>query len=363
MKIIVDKAEMLKALDACRGATEKRTTIPILANYKLEASGNNLYVTATDLDKAMRVFVSADVVEAGAVTVPAVKLHGYLKLLPDGDVTLKVGEDAWLTVSQEKRKSRIAGMGADSFPEIPKANEPVFQFTAKLGEILSAANAARTSISTEETRFTLNGGLLEYTGAEIKMVATDGHRMMISKMMDFASDQNKCKVIIPVKCIALLSSLGANSTEVTITVTSEHIFFDTADRSLMSRRLTGNFPDYDRVVTKEPPRGVVKINSKSLADTLRRAMLTADERSHSVDIELAGSSITVRSALSDTGEFEESMDIESTGESTLTLKLNAAYVLDFLNLHEEVEILLYGADRAVGFRAGNDFYIVMPMRG
>lgn len=360
MNITIGKAELLSALDACRGAVERRTTLPILANYKLEATKHGLTVTATDLEIGMTAFVAASVDEEGAITVPAEKLRGYLKLLAEDDVTLKATPNQWLTVSQAKSKSRIAGMRADSFPVIPAApaDGDSWRFKAKTGELIASADAAMTSTSRQETRFTLNGGLLECDGSSIMLAATDGHRLIVSKVMD--SDSGAAKCIVPNRALRMLRSLG-DAVETEVIVGTDHIFFYTAERTLFSRRMTGNFPDYRRVLPSGESTKCI-VQSRELADMLRRAMLQADDRSHAVELKFQENALTASSSLADSGDFEETIEIDGAVPE-MTIKINASYVLDFLSLHTgDIEVRLFSNQTPMLMLAGNDQYVVMPMR-
>ena len=175
MEFTVSKADLVRELSLSQGVVEKKTTIPILSNVLLEASGDRVTLTATDLELGVRCSCAARVKKEGAGTVPARKLLDYVRLLPEGDVQMKFLENHWVNITCGRSKTRIAGMSRDSFPELPKMPDPIAEIPVKA----LASLIARTSfaISMEESRFTLSGALLLLRPDSMTMVATDGHRL------------------------------------------------------------------------------------------------------------------------------------------------------------------------------------------
>ena len=175
MEFTVSKADLVRELSLSQGVVEKKTTIPILSNVLLEASGDRVTLTATDLELGVRCSCAARVKKEGAGTVPARKLLDYVRLLPEGDVQMKFLENHWVNITCGRSKTRIAGMSRDSFPELPKMPDPIAEIPVKS----LASLIARTSfaISMEESRFTLSGALLLLRPDSMTMVATDGHRL------------------------------------------------------------------------------------------------------------------------------------------------------------------------------------------
>src|SRR5271155_1944613 len=176
MEITVSKFELLRELTATQGVVERKTTIPILSNYLFEAAGDRLSLTATDLDLSLRTSCAAKVKKEGSCTIPARKLHDYVKLLPDADITIKLLENHWVSIRCGRSNTKMVGMAKSNFPSLP-----VFP-TAGVGEIpgqVLRGLIARTgfAISSEESRYTLNGALMLLKPESITMVATDGHRL------------------------------------------------------------------------------------------------------------------------------------------------------------------------------------------
>src|SRR6476659_6989213 len=158
MEFTVNKSELVRELRLSQGVVEKKTTIPILSNVLLEASGDRLTLTATDLELGIRCSCPARVKKEGAGTVPAKKLLDYVRLLPEGDVNMKFLENHWASITCGRSRTRIAGMSRESFPELPQMPEAISEIPVKL--LASMISRTAFAISMEESRFTLNGALL-----------------------------------------------------------------------------------------------------------------------------------------------------------------------------------------------------------
>ena len=176
MEITVSKFELLRELTATQGVVERKTTIPILSNYLFEAAEGKLLLTATDLDLSLRTSCNAKVKKEGSCTIPARKLHDYVKLLPDADITIKLLENHWVSIRCGRSNTKMVGMAKSNFPSLP-----VFPTAGAVkipGQVLRGL-IARTcfAISSEESRYTLNGALMLLKPESITMVATDGHRL------------------------------------------------------------------------------------------------------------------------------------------------------------------------------------------
>src|SRR5260370_22993715 len=176
MEITVSKFELLRELTAPQGVAERKTTIPILSNYLFEASGDKLSLTATDLDLSLRTSCNAKVKKEGSCTIPALKLHDYVKLLPDADITFKLLDNHWVSIRCGRSNTKMVGMAKSNFPSLPAF--PTSGAISIRAQVLRGL-IARTgfAISSEESRYTLNGSLMLLKPESITMGATDGHRL------------------------------------------------------------------------------------------------------------------------------------------------------------------------------------------
>src|SRR6266849_10711094 len=176
MEITVSKFELLRELTATQGVVERKTTIPILSNYLFEASGDKLSITATDLDLSLRTACNAKVKKEGSCTIPARKLHDYVKLLPDADISIKMLENHWISIRCGRSNTKMVGMARSNFPTLP--NFPTADVVKIPAQVLHTMIAKTIfAISNEESRYTLNGALMVLKPESIIMVATDGHRL------------------------------------------------------------------------------------------------------------------------------------------------------------------------------------------
>lgn len=367
MEFTIAKSDLVRELGLSQGVVEKRTTIPILSNVLIEASQDRITLTATDLELGIRCSCPAGVKRQGSGTVPAKRLLDYVRLLPDADVQIKFGENQWVSITCGRSRTRIAGMSRESYPELPQMNE-------KIAEIPAAALAsmiAQTvfSISNEESRFTLNGALLVLKPEALVMVATDGHRLAMCERPMALGDGMTYRALLPRKAMLEIQKLAADATaeaKFQFAATENHLFFQLGDRLLISRKLTGNFPDYERVLPKEQPNSVA-LGREEFKATIERVAQFSDERSHAVRMKVEAGEVKVHSSLSETGESEESLGATYEGP-TVEIGFNAFYMLDFLRVvpESEVRFLFKDAASAGEMRpVGGDVvyrYIIMPMR-
>ena len=208
MEITVSKAELLRELSATQGVVERKTTIPILSNYLFEAGADRLSLTATDLDLSLRTSCNAKVKKEGSCTIPARKLHDYVKLLPDADITIKLLENHWVSIRCGRSNTKMVGMARSNFPSLP-----VFPTAGvvKIPAQVLRGMIARTSfaIANEESRYTLNGALMVLKPESITMVATDGHRLAHVERNGekFEGVSGEMKTLVPKKAMDELRSL------------------------------------------------------------------------------------------------------------------------------------------------------------
>lgn len=370
MEFIVSKSDLVRELNLSQGVVEKKTTIPILSNVLVEAADDRVTFTATDLELGIRCSCPARVQKKGAGTIPARKLLDYVRLLPEAEVQVKFQENHWASLVCGRSRTKIAGMSRESFPELPSMPEVIAEFA--IGSLAAMISRTVFSISSEESRFTLNGALLLLKPGTITMVATDGHRLaLVEKEETVPGLSGPFRALLPRKAMGEILKFAASAEpETTLKFAGDdnHLFFQLGDRLLISRKLTGNFPDFERVLPKEQPH-IVKIPKDELRGSIERVMQFADERSHSIRVKFAPGEAKVYSSLSDTGESEETVNIEYDGP-VMEISFNAQYLLDFLRVvtEEQVAFRLKEANSAGELRPVSNEggllyrYVVMPMR-
>src|SRR5579885_3397198 len=369
MEFSVSKSDLVRELGLTQGVVEKKTTIPILSNILLETDHDQVWLTATDLELGIRCACPARVQRAGAGTIPARRLLDYVRLLPDADVQVKLAENQWASFICGRSRTRIAGMSRESFPELPQMPEPI----ARIPLAVLAQMIARTifAISAEESRFTLNGALLVLKEHGLTMVATDGHRLaLVERQVDLPGLNGVYRALLPKKAMSELRKLATEeaSQEIEFSANDNEVFFWTETRLLLSRKLDGNFPDYERVLPKAHPHALL-LPREEFKAVIERVSQFADERSRTVRLQVLKGELKVHSSISETGESEEMLPVDYAGPD-LCIAFNADYLLDFLRStdEDEVEFHLKDPNSAGELRPHNASadsiyrYIVMPVR-
>lgn len=370
MEFTVSKSDLVRELGLSQGVVEKKTTIPILSNVLLEAADGKLTLTATDLELGIRSSCAARVTKKGAGTIPAKRLLDYVRLLPDADLTVKFMDNHWANLTCGRSKTRIAGMSRESYPELPKRPDPIAELPA--ATLKAMIEKTIFAISSEESRFTLNGAQLILKSDAMTLVATDGHRLALAEQaVELEGISGAYKALLPKKAMQEILKLSADaSADTTIAFSGDdnHLFFQFGERLLMSRKLSGNFPDFERVLPKEHPHSVV-LGRDDFKQTIDRVAQFSDERSRAIRLQATAGEVKIYSSLSETGESEESIPVEYKGPA-VEIGFNASYMGDFLRALPETEAEFFFKDgqsagemRPNGAPEGSIYrYVVMPMR-
>jgi DNA polymerase III subunit beta len=370
MEITVSKFELLRELTATQGVVERKTTIPILSNYLFEAAGDKLSLTATDLDLSLRTACVAKVKKEGSCTIPARKLHDYVKLLPDADITIKLLENHWVSIRCGRSNTKMVGMARANFPSLPAfPSAGVVKIPAQvLRQMIAKTGFA---IASEESRYTLNGALMLLKPESITMVATDGHRLahIENSGSKFAGISGEMKTLVPKKAMEELKSLldATEAEEIEFAKDESTLFFKVGPRLLTSRQLTGQFPNFEAVLPKDNNKSIT-LHGDDFASAISRVAQFADERSRAVRLRLEKGEVKLSASSAETGESEDTIEVDYTGD-TVTIGFNAQYLLDFLKAtgSGEVKLEFKDAQSAGQLRPaeGDTYkyrYIVMPMR-
>ncbi len=369
MEFSVSKSDLVRELGLTQGVVERKTTIPILSNILVETDQDQVWLTATDLELGIRCSCPARIKKEGAGTIPARKLLDYVRLLPDADIQVKLAENQWASLVSGRSRTRIAGMSRESFPELPQMPEVLAQIPLSLVAQMIAGTIF--AISAEESRFTLNGALLILNETGLVMVATDGHRLsLVEKSIELPGLAGPFRALLPKKAMSEILKLASddNTKQIEFSGNDNHLFFRIDKRLLLSRKLTGNFPDYERVLPKEHPHMLV-IQRDELKSAIERVAQFADERSRAIRLQIVKGEMKVHSSISETGESEETIPVDYDG-ANVEVGFNAQYLLDFLRSVDgsEVEFRFKDSNSAGELRphAGAPDtvyrYVVMPMR-
>src|SRR3984893_2236228 len=330
MEFSVKKFDLLDELSLTQGVVERKTTIPILSNLLFQTKGSRLSITATDLELSIRTSCEAKVKKEGAGTIPAKKLLELVRLLPDEEIRFKLLENHWVQITCDRKTYKLVGMSKDNFPVLPGFPHALVKIPAKvLADVIAKTTFA---ISLEESRYTLNGALLVLKPGSLTMVATDGHRLaMVETDHNFEGFSTETRVLVPKKAMSEVQRLAAESGDdevVEFAQDESHLFFQFGGRLLTSRKLTGQFPNYEAVLPREVTKTVV-LERSELQDALRRVSQLADQRSHAVKFMLAKEGLEISASSPEYGEAKEAIEKEFKGDP-IAIGFNAQYLLDFL---------------------------------
>ena len=357
---------ILMPLQSVCGIVEKRHTLPILSNVLIEKSGDQLTLLATDIEIQIRTHTTGTGgPEKTAVTVGARKLQDILRSLPDSaEISLELS-DKRLQVRSGKSRFNLQTLPAEDYPRMSQAEseQAGFQLTQK--QFKRLIGLVQYAMAQQDIRYYLNGLLLIVTGDEIRVVATDGHRLAYANEK-LSKTLPRTEVILPRKTVLELSRLlEDNDEELDIHLSPNQALFRFGDIELVSKLIDGKFPDYERVI----PQGhnkVITVPRTVLLQSLHRAAILTNEKFRGVRVVLAAGTLKIISSNSDQEEAQEELEISYDAEA-LDIGFNVTYLLDVLNnvSNEEVEIRLADANSsALITLPGNDSfkYVVMPMR-
>src|SRR5512142_1601778 len=376
MELKIGVPELAKALGRSQGIVEKKSTMPILSHVLLEArKAGQLVVSATDLDLAVSSEHACEVLKEGSLAVSARHLYEIVRALPETSVSLKRAQNNYLEVKSGSAEFRIVGLPAEDFPALPRFDKvPFADVDASL--LLEMIERTFFAVSTDETRYNLNGVFFEPGPTALRLVATDGHRLSLSEKSVDATFGLKRGVILPKKGLSELKKLlseasesGEEKPEAKLGFLENSGIFRRPGVVLVMRLIEGLFPDYKQVIPKAGAgEKVVKLGRARFAETLRRISLLSSDKAHAVKLDLGKGVLRVLSQNPDLGEAKEDVPVEYEGDG-LKIGFNARYLTEVLAVLKSGDVLLEladdlspgvlrGAEEAdQGFTA-----VVMPMR-
>jgi DNA polymerase-3 subunit beta len=375
MEFTVEKSDLLKELNLIQGVVEKKNTIPILSNLLIASAGNDrISIIGTDLDVSLRTGAPAQVAAEGSMVVSARKLFDIVRSLPDAPIHFRQESNDWVTIECDRSRFKVVGQAKEHFPTVPEWKDAQYRIPSDVLRTL----VGRTifAITQEESRYTLNGALFRMFGGDVRMVATDGHRLAYVEKSGLdmqvgngtKGKGEEIKALIPKKTLAELLRLAAESDDLVEFAKDEnHLFFRIGDRVLISRMLSGQFPNYELVMPKDNDR-VIKIEGDRFQSAIRRVALMADERSRAIKVSVSPERMEITSQSSEVGEAKETLQTDYAGPE-MTIGFNAQYIADFLNVAGEGEVNFEFKDsqsqaqlRPVSSDDYDYRYVVMPMR-
>ena len=371
MKLTIERAALLRSLAHVQSVVERRNTIPILSNVLLEAAEGRLSLTATDMDLTIVEEVKAEAGKTGATTAPAHTLYDIVRKLPDGaEVELSIsGDGGQLTIKSGRSNFTLSTLPKEDFPAAGASDLPQ-SFQLQADEAKNLIDRTRFAISTEETRYYLNGIYLHAKDSDgvkvLRAVATDGHRLARFEMPLPSGAEGIPGVIIPRKTINELRKLIEEAEDaIEVSLSETKIRFAFGDTILTYKMIEGTFPDYERVIPSGNDK-IVEVDCKSFAEAVDRVSTISSEKSRAVKLAVASGVLTLTANSPENGSAEEDVAVSYDGPE-IEIGFNSKYLLDIAQQieGEGAQFVLADAASPTIVRDVSDssaLYVLMPMR-
>lgn len=330
MEFTIKQSTLRDELNFIQGVVERKTTIPVLANILIESIGDGeIRIIGTDLDVTIRCDAEAEIKKQGSMCVQARKLFDIVRALDSGDVTLKKEENEWVRLTCGRASFRLAGVTREQFPVIPSFKSTPMHLPSEIFNYFIQNTAF--AITNEVSRYALSGAKFIVGSDSAKMVTTDGHRLAyIERKIGENSSSDHVDTLIPKKALLELARIARDSAgEISFGEDDNHLYFEMEGRLLISRKLTGTFPNYEMVLPKDNDRAAI-FDLNEMRSAVRRVSLMADERNRSIRLIVREGEVELSAQSSEEGDGREIVPAEYSGEE-VTLGFNWQYLLEFLN--------------------------------
>lgn len=365
MQFTIERSVLLKALGHVQTVVEKRGTIPVLSNVKLDAKGDAVSFTATDMDIALVEKVPASVSDGGAVTVPAHTLYDIARKLADGAQIEFTTKGDKVAIKCGSSRFTLASLPVEDFPVMAEG-DLAHSFTITAAECRAIIEKPSYAMSTEETRYYLNGVYVHVSGEALRAVATDGHRLARVEVALPAGASGMPGIIVPRKTIQEVRKLLENGEgDVQISLSDTKIRFVYGNAVLVSKLIDGNFPDYERVIPSGNDK-MMEVDKRVFTEGVDRVSVISSERSRGIKLALEKGKLTLSASSQEAGTATEELDVTYSADS-LEIGFNSRYMLDMMERidGEHAQFLFNDAASPVLVRDPADvgsLYVIMPMR-
>jgi DNA polymerase-3 subunit beta len=362
MKFSVSKEKLLAGLQTVQNVVSTRTTLPILSNVLLQAAEGGVRLTTTDLDVGISGAIDATVEKPGATTLPARRLFGIVRELPAAEVIIEIDSKNVASIRCGQSFFKILGLPEEEFPPLPRF-ENAKEFTLSQKQLGDALKKTSYAISTDETRYVLNGILFSFKENKLTMVATDGRRLaLVDLEIEFARSQ-ETDLIVPAKCVAELSRLVGQDGDIKMSVGENQVAFEVGETLLISKLIEGNYPNYRQVIPGESKERIA-LERELLLSAVHRVALLASEKSNSVKLVFTKGNLEIAANTPDVGEARESLAVAYKGRD-LAIAFNPDFLMAPLRALPDDEVFLDLIDEMSPgvIKVQTPFlYVLMPMR-
>jgi len=362
MKFSVSKEKLLAGLQTVQNVVSTRTTLPILSNVLLQATDGQLRLTTTDLDVGVSGVIDAQVEKPGATTLPARRLANIVRELPAAEVQIEIDSKNVASIRCGQSFFKILGLPEEEFPPLPKF-EDAKTFTIHQQALRDALKKTSYAISTDETRYVLNGILFSFKENKLTMVATDGRRLaLVDLEVEFPRSQ-EVEIIVPTKCVTELGRLLGDEGDVKMSVGENQIAFEIGGTLLVSKLIEGNYPNYRQVIPGEAKERIT-LERETFLNAVHRVSLLSSEKSNSVKLVFTKNNIEIAANTPDIGEAHESLPVAYKGRE-FSIAFNPEFLQAPLRALPNDEIYLDLIDEMSPgvIKIQSPFlYVLMPMR-
>ncbi|MCI0745263.1 MAG: DNA polymerase III subunit beta [Verrucomicrobia subdivision 3 bacterium] len=367
MNLTITKDQISHGLQSVQNVVSTRTTLPILSNVLLKAEGDRLEMTATDLDVTITCSVEATVKTPGATTIPVKKLFGIVRELTNPQIELETDDKNVTSLRSGSSFFKIRGLGAEEFPPPPKFREDK-RVVLPQEKIKGMLRKTSFAISTDESRYVLNGIFISLKEHKITMVATDGRRLALVDEDVDVSEKSQGEFIVPAKTVNELNRLLQDKGEIEIRYTDNQAAFSLKDEKgftvlIVTKLVDGSYPNYRQVIPAETKERIA-LGREEFMHALRRAEIMTSEKQNSVKLNFSKNNLSITANSPDVGEARESLAINYKGKD-MAIAFNPGYVIEPLNALTTDEVFLELIDElspGVLKINGPFLYVVMPMR-
>lgn len=367
MNLSIAKDQLIHGLQSVQNIVSTRTTLPILSNVLLRAANNKLEFTATDLDVSVCCSVEAKVKKQGATTIPVKRFFGIVRELASPEIELEVDERNTCSVRAGASFYKIHGLSADEFPPIHPLKEDR-KITLPQEKLKGMLRKTSFAISTDESRYVLNGIFISLKEQKMTMVATDGRRLaLVDEEVDIPKN-SQGELIIPTKAVNELNRLLGDKGDVEVKLSDNQVSLTLSDDKgfsilLMSKLVEGNYPNYRQVIPSETKERIALPREEFLA-AVKRAQIMTSDKANSIKVTVGLNNLAITANSPEVGEARETMAINYKGKE-MAIAFNPAYIIDPLSALTEDEVFLELIDElspGVLKINGPFLYVVMPMR-
>jgi len=366
MNLTITKDQIIAGLQAVQNVVSTRTTLPILSNVLIRAEGNHVEFTATDLDVTVACKVEGKVIKAGATTLPVKKLFGIVREL-QGEIEIETDEKNLTSIRSGSSFFKIHGLAADEFPPLPNFKDDK-KVTQPQENIRAMIRKTSFAVSTDESRYVLNGIFFSLKEGKMTLVATDGRRLALVDEEVEIAEKSAGEFIVPAKAINELNRLLQEKGEVELKFGENQASFALKNETglsvlLITKLIEGNYPNYRQVIPGEAKERIA-VGREELVQALRRAEIMTSEKANSVKLSFGKNVLTITANSPEVGEARETMAINYKGQE-LAIAFNPRYLIDPLNALTEDEVFIELIDElspGVIKINGPFLSVVMPMR-